>query len=541
MAVDRGSVERSDENRSEWPCPLERGDRRRAIIETARAIAAKDGFGAVTLSAVAEKMKFAPAVVYGFFSTRQELLELISVDDAPETEIVPENEASAVTVPADERSDTAHTEELPIERTSSASHPPEADADGEYGALLKAQAAELDKLAKRIILPGNAPAREGTDAALARLETRLHVIEQSYAELEKNQAKEIGDLKRLLASADENTRQVLRRMEETENRYQSAFAELHLSLFNLENPGAAEAKVFPPPPEGTPFAVVEPVRQAAPEAHPSRFPFISSARNAAIDAALAGEVAREPLFRLPRFSRQTQFAVMLALVVCGAGVGAWRLVPAGSSPPATIAVAAGTDRLAALAASGNADAELTLGVNLLRGDGRQLDLGKAVQLLTRAAEAGQPVAQNYLGVLYRTGTGVAADVPAAQRWFEAAALQGNRMAMANLGKLYAGGWQDGTDFKHAAKWFVRAAMLGDADSAFNLAVLYERGDGVPASLLDAYKWYAIAAAQGDDPAKKRREQIARILSAKDLASARLLAQAFKPLAVERAANEMPKI
>jgi localization factor PodJL len=202
--------------------------------------------------------------------------------------------------------------------------------------------------------------------------------------------------------------------------------------------------------------------------------------------------------------------------------------------------AAAGDRLTTLANGGNSKAQLLLGLKYLDGDGVAVNEAVAAKWLQRAAEQGEPIAQYRLGTLYQRGHGVATDAAKATHWYEAAARQGNRKAMHNLAVAYAEGSGTAKNYNEAARWFARAASLGLADSQFNLAVLYERGLGVPQSLTEAYKWYAIAATQGDNESKSRVQALTTQLSPADHDAAQKAADAFRPEALNRAANVPPE-
>ena len=197
------------------------------------------------------------------------------------------------------------------------------------------------------------------------------------------------------------------------------------------------------------------------------------------------------------------------------------------------------DRLTALANSGNANAELLLGLKLLDGDGVTVNEAEAAKWLERSAKQNEPVAAYRLGTLYERGHGVPADAAKATQWYEAAAKGGNRKAMHNLAVAYADGTGVQKDLVVAAQWFTRAANLGLADSQFNLAVLYERGMGVQQSLIDAYKWYAVAASQGDAESKARIDALSTQLSPEDKTAAQKAAESFRPDATDRNANIPP--
>jgi localization factor PodJL len=199
------------------------------------------------------------------------------------------------------------------------------------------------------------------------------------------------------------------------------------------------------------------------------------------------------------------------------------------------------DKLKALANSGNANAELLLGLRLLDGDGMAVNEAEAAKWLERAANQNVALAAYRLGTLYERGHGVPADPRRAAQWYATAATAGNYKAMHNLAVAYANGAGVKRDLVVAAQWFMRAANLGLADSQFNLAVLYERGMGVQQSLLDAYKWYAIAAARGDAESKARIAVLATQMGAEDKAAAQKAAASFHASPLDRTANEPPPI
>jgi len=197
------------------------------------------------------------------------------------------------------------------------------------------------------------------------------------------------------------------------------------------------------------------------------------------------------------------------------------------------------DRLTQAANSGNAKAQLIVGLKYLDGDGIPANDGEAAKWLGKAAEAGEPVAQYRLGTLYERGRGIPADAAKAVRWYQAAANQGSRKAMHNLAVAYTEGAGVKKDFVEASRWFLKAANLGLSDSQFNLAVLYERGLGVPQNLVDAYKWYAIAAAQGDGESKTRLGAITSQLDGEARAAAQHAADIFKQNQLDARANVAP--
>ncbi|MBV9569645.1 MAG: SEL1-like repeat protein [Alphaproteobacteria bacterium] len=197
-------------------------------------------------------------------------------------------------------------------------------------------------------------------------------------------------------------------------------------------------------------------------------------------------------------------------------------------------------RLASAAQQGSPVAELTFGLQLLRGEGTIPNKFEAAQWIRRAAEKRNPVAQYWLASLYEHGDGVAPDAAEAVRWYEAAAIQGNRKAMHALGIAYAQGMGTQKNYSEAARWFTGGAELGLVNSQFNLGVLYERGLGVPQNLLNAYKWYAIAAVQGDAESQARVAALKTQLKADDLAAGERAAQSFHARTPLAEANDTPE-
>jgi TPR repeat protein len=540
VAVHLAGGEASAAEKPGWPHPSAGKDRRQAIIEAARAIAAKKGFAAVTLDAVAESMGLASAAVCDCFASRQDLLEQLSLDDPSD------GNPAAERHPADTIGRQGKNAAAKAEKPAG-SEGGVVVAAGEFGDMMRMQAEELGKLAERIIVP-KSQQREGTDAVLARLEARMHVLEQSYAELKKREAEDVQELRKQFASAGDAVKVLQVRLDGAEERNRAIFSELRLGIFNLEHPGAAEAK-FVPPDETAAMDSFAPPRQPerARSGEMGGRMYLSSARRAALDAAAASALREDEPGIRALLKKRVEVSALALLVVVGMGAGAWRLMPEHEAVPVRAAATAQLpsrpavvkDRLTALAEAGNAKAELILGIRLVNGTGVRADMPRGVRLIEDAARRGEPIAQNYMGVLCQTGKGVGKNMAGALRWFEAAALQGNLKAMANLGKLYAGGWKEGVNYDEAARWFIRAAGFGDTDSAFNLAVLYELGDGVPYSLFDAYKWYAIAGAEGDKSAADRADIIADLMMPGDVKTAGLLAKKFVPSQSNRAANEMP--
>jgi uncharacterized protein len=84
----------------------------------------------------------------------------------------------------------------------------------------------------------------------------------------------------------------------------------------------------------------------------------------------------------------------------------------------------------------------------------------------------------------------------------------------------------------ALLWYRRAAEQGDVDAEIVLALAYAKGIGVGQSEIEAYKWYEIALslakyADVRDDVVKRREELARAMSAAQIDEAKKLAAEWK--------------
>ena len=79
--------------------------------------------------------------------------------------------------------------------------------------------------------------------------------------------------------------------------------------------------------------------------------------------------------------------------------------------------------------------QYNLGVRYQLGEGVPKDLGKAAELLQKAADQGYAPAQLNLGELYEKGEGVPKDLGKAAELYKKAADQGNQRAIINLKRL----------------------------------------------------------------------------------------------------------
>jgi TPR repeat protein len=128
------------------------------------------------------------------------------------------------------------------------------------------------------------------------------------------------------------------------------------------------------------------------------------------------------------------------------------------------------------------------------------DYPAALHLLEPLARSGNAVAQLRLGLLHYHGHGVRESDAQAVQWFERAARQGLAEAQFHLGNMYAYGLADpGGDTdpgRLAAQWMFEAARQGHADAQYSLGIMFLTGKGVEQRPDEAQRWIAKAAAQG---------------------------------------------
>ena len=128
------------------------------------------------------------------------------------------------------------------------------------------------------------------------------------------------------------------------------------------------------------------------------------------------------------------------------------------------------------------------------------DYPQAIRLLEPLAASGNAVAQLRLGLLHFHGHGVRESDAQALKWFERAARQGLADAQYQLGNMYAYGLAEvraETDPNRlAAQWYFEAARQGHTDAQYSLGILFLTGSGVVQDPEEAARWINKAAAQG---------------------------------------------
>jgi TPR repeat protein len=152
------------------------------------------------------------------------------------------------------------------------------------------------------------------------------------------------------------------------------------------------------------------------------------------------------------------------------------------------------------AKSGDAKAQVQLGLAYAAGDGVPQNEAESVKWFRMAADQGDASGEYFLGELYATGRGVPVDFAEALKLLRKAADQGEAHAQYNLAAMYVQGLGVSKDDFEAAKWMRKAADQGLAAGQFGLGSMYAHGKGVTESASEAAIWYRKAVEQGDPAA-----------------------------------------
>jgi len=185
------------------------------------------------------------------------------------------------------------------------------------------------------------------------------------------------------------------------------------------------------------------------------------------------------------------------------------------------------------ATKGDVLAQHNLGYMYANAKGVPQDFSEALKWYGRAANQGYAPAQLNLGLMYANGDGVPQDSLEAIEWYSRAADQGYALAQFNLGVMYANGEGVPQDYSEAIAWYQRAADQGWPDAQHNLGVMYAEGRGVPKDFVRAYEWLDLAASRQANPQERdisirNRDLIAKLMTAEEIAEAKMLAKQWKP-------------
>ena len=139
------------------------------------------------------------------------------------------------------------------------------------------------------------------------------------------------------------------------------------------------------------------------------------------------------------------------------------------------------------------------------------------------AETGDAYAQVNLGVMYSQGHGVVQDDKEAFKWFKLAAEQGYSPGQWRLAIMYKTGTGVVQNYEEAAKLYKLVAEQGDAYAQNALGFMFSNGFGVPQDNVKAYLWFTVAGDSGYGLGSRYRDQIAKKMTPEDITKAQEMA------------------
>jgi TPR repeat protein len=130
---------------------------------------------------------------------------------------------------------------------------------------------------------------------------------------------------------------------------------------------------------------------------------------------------------------------------------------------------------------------------------------EATKILKPLADSGNARAQVYLGIMHFNGQGVDESAEQAFAYFMHAAAAGDAEGQFQLAYLYNFGFGIPSDEVNpdgqAVKWYELAAKQGHAEAQYNLGLLYMAGTGVEADQDKGMEWIRRAAKNGNTEAQ----------------------------------------
>jgi TPR repeat protein len=174
------------------------------------------------------------------------------------------------------------------------------------------------------------------------------------------------------------------------------------------------------------------------------------------------------------------------------------------------------------------------------GQGVPRNSTQAFQWYLAAAQDGDPTGQINLATLYYRGEGISQDYAETIRWLRTSADAGCSHAQNNLAYFYFYGVVVQRDYVEAARLLQLAAQQNLVRAQTNLANLYSHGQGVSLDYVAAFVWYSRAVAGGDKSAARSRENLARVMTKKQLDQAKAYLMSSPPgMTIEAAKPSIP--
>lgn len=178
----------------------------------------------------------------------------------------------------------------------------------------------------------------------------------------------------------------------------------------------------------------------------------------------------------------------------------------------------------AAARQGDVGSQVNLGLILAQ----NTEYKDAANWFALAAKQGDTAAMNNLAAFYMRGLGVEQDIPKAFAMMEKVADQGDPTDQLQLGMIYLQGVAAPPDMAKGLKWLNRSAEQGHADAQMRLATVLSENAGAEDRLILAYKWFHLAAMQGADNANGFMADLAKKMTADQIADAKRRADAWQP-------------
>ncbi len=177
------------------------------------------------------------------------------------------------------------------------------------------------------------------------------------------------------------------------------------------------------------------------------------------------------------------------------------------------------------AGRGDAEAQFIAGGMLHRGLGTDPDRRGAFRWLLAAAEQGRSSAESLylIGSGYFRGSMVPQNFLEARAWLDRAAGEGSVPACTDLAYLLYNGLGGGQDYPRALQLYEQAARRGDVLAQANTGLMYATGTGTATDRARAYAWYALAASRGNTFAAVSRNRLMTDMSWEELNRAQAVA------------------
>jgi TPR repeat protein len=519
-----------------------------AILDAARRLAADNGIETLTLASVAAEAGFARATVYGYFKSKEELLQSVVADDVEVLTAVVDRaerppaveEAAEESAPFVEPSifaskpvsaEAPHTEELAPEQPEQSAaerffadlggvevqppepqlpqppaepEPPQPQAESAKPALLDDQQmrlehkAELDRILSKLTPNETGEQSEGSAAALARFDRRLRVVERTLTDLQGQQEKSDRSTSNSADFISETLRGLTQRLDESERRQRESFAELRANareaarrLDLIEgNPATArsfDARATPvfPVPVAAPSDVSDAVAPDVPSQ--SNEPVVTAEGTASGETTAPGETGAAAPDAESGEAKPEAKATYLSAARAAARVAVEESESATPKPKSWLYRI--PRKYLMFTCAFMSMVVLVIGILVVQ---------RATALAAQAGTITATVVSRAPLPAVSAPKQLAMVTPLDE--LSALAANGNGKAQLLIGLKYLKGEDGPKKPQAAAEWIGRAAQRGEAMAQYWAGYVYQHGIGVSADQDEAMHWYEAAADQGNTKA-----------------------------------------